>query len=134
MIKKTFKELREIDSVVATLYAKNPTLRDSKFGYAYQRFYKKNYVPTAQQFNEALSGLQVDYALEEPTTKEVLVDKENNRGFKYAKDQLKILIGKEVELTEEWGQKEYDVEPFISPLMPDNISEYEFDVLKGSLL
>ena len=72
---KTFKELQEVDMMVGGLYQKTPTLKESKFGYAYKRFTDKNYMPYVKDFNEELGALRVQHALEDPNTKEVIIDK-----------------------------------------------------------
>jgi hypothetical protein len=133
---KTFKELQEVDLMVAELYRKNPKLKDSKFGYAYKRFSDKNYAPLVRDFNEELAALRVTFALEDPTTKEVLVDRMNVRGFKYGKQQLIDLMVAERKLESDFYDKEVDVKPFTitEENLPEGLEESQFDLLKGIVL
>lgn len=128
---KTFKELQEVDIMVADLYKKNPKLKDSKFGYSYKRFSDKNYAPIVRDFNEELGMLRVKHALEDSTTKEVLIDRMNVRGFKYDKKNLVELMQAERKLEEEFYAKEIEVKPFLSTMIPDDMEEPQVDLLKG---
>lgn len=133
-MKKTFKELQEIDILVGGLYQRNPKLRDSKFGYAYKRFTDKNYVPHVREFNEELSALRVQHALEHPSTKEVMVDLQSPRGYKYSKSELINLMGAEKRLQDEWDKKEFDITPFLSATIPDELEEEHREMLAGIVL
>ncbi len=131
---KTFKELKEVDNLVGTLFAKNPTLRDSKFGYAYKRFVQKNFMPVATEFNEALVAVRVDCAMEDPITKEVLADPANPRGFKYDKTGLKQVMFEESLLVKKWDELEIEVTPYLSPMIPEGLTEEETAILAGLVL
>jgi hypothetical protein len=130
---KTFKELQEGDSIVAEAYRKNPKLKDSKFGYAYKRFSDKNYVPMVRDFNEELAMLRVKFALEDPATKEVLIDRMNVRGFKYDKKGLMELMTAERELEEVFFKKDIKLVPHIVEVVPDDFSDEQVEMLKGSV-
>lgn len=136
-IKKTFKELSEIDGIVGGLYQKNPTLRDTKFGYAYKRFSEKNIAPTVKLYSDVLNDIRIDNALTDETTHALLIDKESTRGFKYSKEGLKSVIKEERNLQEKFDVKEIDVEPFISTFVPadlSNLSNEQKELLTGLLL
>lgn len=130
-IVKTYKELQEIDNIVGAMYRKNPNLRDSKFGYAFKRFSDKNIAPTNKELQEKLQDIAVEHALEDPTTKELLlsVDKE----YKYSREGQNKLNKAQRELAVEFLAKEIEVEPYISPRTPE-MTEWEFEVLKGILV
>lgn len=128
---KTFRELQEVDNMVADLYKKNPKLKDSKFGYSYKRFSDKNYAPVVRDFNEELATLRVKFALEDANTKEVLIDRMNVRGFKYDKKNLIELMSAERKLEEEFYAKEVELKPFISTMIPDEMEESHIELLKG---
>jgi MFS superfamily sulfate permease-like transporter len=85
---KKFKELQEVDGLVAGLYAKDKKLQNSKFGYAYKKFSDKFYFPVVKELQERIQDVRVDNAMEDKNTKEILVDKENVRGYKYTKEGL----------------------------------------------
>lgn len=112
-----FKELKKLDQVVAKLYRLDPNLKQTKFGYAYKRFYEKNYQPTAIEFNDALNTLWIDNALEGEKN-EILIDKDNSRGFKFSKDGLKNVIAQEKKLIEKFDEKEIEIVPFIPSYIP----------------
>jgi len=125
---KTFQELTEVDNIVVKLYRTNPTLKDSKFGYAYKRFYQKNYEPTLKELQEKLTDLAVEHALEDKETKALLKDAKGN--YEYTKDGKIKLMKAERELLEQTNNKEIEIEPHISPMTPE-LTEYEFDALNG---
>ena len=106
---KTFKQLREADQLVGDLYSKVKGLEVTRFGYAWKRFTDKNYIPTLKKFQEEINDARIDNALEDPTTKEVLRDQMNPRGFKYTKEGLKAVIKKENEITNRYDLVEIEV-------------------------
>lgn len=133
MINKTFKQLQEIDNVMGELYQKEPTLQETKFGYAYKRFCEKEYIPLVKEYNASLEDVRIENALENETTKEVLTDRTNMRGYKYSKLGLKNVMKEENRVMEEWNSKEFEVEPFVSAFVPE-LSEYEKEVLTGVII
>jgi len=133
MIKKTFKDLEEIDSIVGSIYHKNPEIKDTKFGYAYKRFSEKNLIPIFKQYNELLSDIRIENALEDEKTKAIL-HKEGGRGFEYSKEGLKAVIKAERELGKEWNDKEFEIEPYI--ISEENLPELndeQKEILEGVL-
>ena|ERR1035437_7192923 len=133
-MKKTFEDLLEIDGVVAQLYTKEPTLKESKFGYAYNRFHAKNYAPTVKEFQEALTYARIDNALEDEKTKALLTDEKNTRGYQFSKEGLKNCIKAENKIIEEFYKKEIEIIPFFSPFIPEGITETQIETLKGCVL
>ncbi len=135
MVKKTFKELRNIDVVVGALFQKNPKVEEGKFGYWWKKFMDKNYIEHLKQFQHQINDVRIDYALEDKTTKEILRDPLNPRGFRYTKDGLKKVIEKENEITEEWDKKEVEVEPYFVPeeSLPE-MSYAQREALEGVLV
>ena len=132
MIKK-FKELQEVDQLIASLYAKDKTLQNSKFGYAYKRFVEKNYVPVIKEMQERLTDVRIDNALEDKNTKEILIDKESNRGYKYSKEGLKKCIEDERKVMKEFEEKEIEIESFISSFVPQ-LDEGQKEILNGLII
>jgi hypothetical protein len=131
---KTFKDLQEIDSLVGSLYKKNPTLEHSKFGYAYKRFSDKNYLPMVKDFQEELGNVRIDNALEDEKTKEILIDRMNVRGYKYSKEGLKKVILEEKAIIEKFDLKGIEIVPFISKVVPEDLTEDQSEMLKGVVL
>lgn len=133
-MKKTFKQLQEIDSVVGELYNKDQALRQTKFGYVYKRFCDKFYIPAIKNFNEEINNVRIDHALEDPITKEVISDQTAPRGFKYSKEGLKGVMAAEKNITIAWETKEIEVEPFISVYIPQDLTPEQTEILTGVLI
>jgi hypothetical protein len=131
---KTFKDLRELDNMVGQLYAVDPKLKDTKFGYAYKRFVEKNYQKPLNDFQEAIMDARIDNALTNETTKELLKDPMDMRGFKYSKEGLKAVIKAENQLVELWNAKEIECTPYISSYKPENLSEEQTEAMTGLLI
>lgn len=136
-MKKTFKDLLEIDGMVGLMYKKNPILKDTKFGYGYKRFYIKNIEKIKEEFTNELTDLRIDNALVDEKTKALLSDPNpNSRGFQYSKEGLKALIKAENELEDKWDLKEVEVEPYFikREFFPENLTDDQFEVFTGVLL
>src|SRR3990167_5815263 len=115
-----FKKLKEIDSVVANLYTKIPTLQEGKFGYGYKRFYEKNLAPTQKEYIQELQDARIDNALVDEKTKALLKDPDpRSRGFQYTKEGLKALVKAERELDQKYDEKEIEIEPYIIKDLPE---------------
>ncbi len=133
-MKKTFKELQEIDFVVGALYKATPTLRETKFGYAYTRFKKKNYDVLVKDFQEELADMRANNALEDPHTKEILIDKENPRGYKYSKEGLIKTMKEERAMETKLEDTAVEVTPFISAYIPEDLTDEQREALEGLLI
>lgn len=137
MMTKTYKELRELDFLVGAMYAKNPLLKDGKFGYAYKRFSEKNFIPTTKEYNQAITDARIDSALTDTSTKALITDQNpNSRGFQYDKAGLKTVMKAENELQEKFFAKEIEVEPYILKTedVPENLTDEEHETLAGLLI
>jgi len=130
---KTFAQLLEIDGIVGELYENNPTLKDTKFGYAYKRFYEKNTEPMTKEFRSALQDARIDFALEDEKTKAIITDDKSPRGFAYSKEGLKGIIKEEAKIVEEFNKKEIEIEPHISTVVPE-MNEYQKELLTGIII
>jgi len=129
-MKKTLKELFKADNIVAILYKIDPTLRESKFGYAWKRFYEKNIAPSIKEIEEKAEDARIDNALEDPKTKELLKD---GNGYKYSKDGMKNLTEKIRALNTTYNEKEIEIESFISSYVPE-MTEEQKEVLTGLVI
>lgn len=118
-MKKTFKELLEIDNIVSQLYAKNPDLKETKFGNAYKRFFEKNISPTMDKFKNELQDARIDLALEDEKTKQIMKEPNSVRGYAYSKQGEKDIVAKEREISLKYETQEIAVESFISPFIPE---------------
>jgi hypothetical protein len=130
---KTFKELQEVDALVGELYVKDKTLQASRFGYAYKRFSDKNYSPLIKELQDEMFMIRINNALENPQTKEVLVDATSKRGFKFSKAGLTQCIKDENVLMEKFNEKEIEIKPYVSTLVPE-LAEEETELLKGLVI
>ncbi len=133
-MKKTYKELQEVDIMVGQLYSDHPELKDSKFGYAYKRFADKNFYAQLKKLNQELLDARIDHALEDPDTKAILKDPTDARGFKYSKEGLKKIIQAEIKISDKWENKEIDIEPYICQDIPEQISDELIGKLEGLLI
>jgi len=110
---KTIKQIKEADQVVGKLYQATPGLSETKFGYAWKRFTDNNYLPTLKKLQEEVNDARIDNAMEDATTKEILRDQTNPRGYKYTKEGLKAVIKKENEINDRYDLVEIEVEPYL---------------------
>jgi hypothetical protein len=133
---KTFKQLLEADSVVAELYLKDKALENSKFGYAWRKFYEKNITPINKEFHERLEDLRIENALEDSITKEIIYgepDKRGNKPYKFSREGLTKLTKQVRELNREYDNKEIEVVKYISSYVP-KLTEEETEILKGLVI
>jgi len=132
-MKKTFQELQEVDQLIGSLYEKDKTLRESKFGYVYKRFSKKNYIPVVEELTEKIQDIRIENSLEDPQTKQILQDPSNPRGFKFSKEGLKRCIELERQLSKEFDKREIEIIPYISSYMPE-LTDDQKEMLTGLIL
>ena len=77
--------------MVSQIKKEFPELERTKFGYAYSKFYKKNVKPSVDRIKDALLDIRVENAMIDTKTKELIIDKSNDRGFKFDKEGTKIV-------------------------------------------
>lgn len=134
MEKRTFKDLSELDQLVGMAYQRDDKLKNTKFGYAYKKFTEKNYIPLVKEFQEEIQNVRIDHALEDPTTKEILSDKNNFRGYRYSKAGLKQVMVEERKIVDKWNEKEVEIIPYICASIPEELEPEEIEKLKGLVL
>ena len=132
-MKKTFKELTEIDVAVASLYKKNPELRESKFGLNYSRFYTLNYEPAINELKNQLKVVAIEHALEDEKTKAIVRDPQSPRGYAYSKQGEKDVNKGENDLIKKFNEELIEVKPCISKSVPD-MDESTKELLTGILI
>ena len=131
-MKKTFKELLEINQIYAELL-KEEDFKGTKLEYAFKRFNEKNLKNIFTDYNDALQDNRIENALTDPTTGAILYDK-SGQNFQYSKEGLKNVLKKNKKTTEEWDNKEFEITPFICK---DNVIEFneeETALLTGVIL
>jgi hypothetical protein len=111
-MKITFKKLLEVDTIVASIYKKNPELKEGKFGYGYKRFYEKSYAPNLKKYQDELADIEIDNALEDEKTKAILYNNDKTN-YLYSKEGLKKVRQQKDELFEKWNKEEVEIEPYI---------------------
>ena len=116
------------------MYRANPTLTNTKFGYAYKKFVEKNITPTIKEINEKMEDERLDKAMVDEKTKEILYNDSTNRSYKYDKQGLKGLLEFSRKLTKEYEEKDIEVIPYISKEVPDELDQNKIDLLIGILL
>ena len=121
-MKKTFKDLSEVDNIMSGIYEAHPEAGNTKFWYAYKRFGEKTFSPIYRDFLENLTDIRISHALADKITDAIIYSKSNHRGFEYSKDGLKAVIAAEKKLTEEWDKKEFDIVPFV--IKPEDVPKY----------
>ncbi len=133
-MKKTFEELTEVDQIIGQLYAKKPDLKNTKFGYAYDKFYKLNIKPVADRMRDEILDVRVENAMEDKTTKQILADKTSFRGFLYTKAGLRDVIKAEREIEERYSNEEVEVQPYFSSYIPEELEDYQKELLLGLII
>ena len=134
-MQKTYKELQEIDEVVAAIYQRNPEVRKGKFGYAYNRFYSKNIKPIIEEISEKLTDIRVENAMVDEKTKELVYDNTNGQKlYKYTKEGMIKMLSEQRKINKEYDKKKVEIIPFITKDIPEDIMEEEKEALKGCLI
>lgn len=132
-MRKTFKELQEVDVLVGELYKKLPGLKNSKFGYAYGRFYDKNIAPLVKEFQDEAAYIQIDNALEGPDKALLLEEKDPTR-YKYSKEGRKKSLKEQSLLLATFEAKEVEIIPYISSTVPDGLLDEQKELLTGLVI
>ena len=134
-MKKTFKELMEIDQMVGELYSKFTTLKYTEFGYAYKRFADNFYLPLIDQYREKIQATRIFHAMEDKKTKEILKDPTDIlRGFRYTKEGLLAVIAEEKDILSEFNNKEVEIESCVSSFVPEGLTDKQRELLTGIVL
>jgi len=134
-LKKTYLELLEIDAIIAKLFKKNPKLKDGKFGYGYERFFKLNLEKIMNEMEEKRQDIRTENALTDKSTGELLYTDLNNqqRNYRYDKaGMMKMNLEMRV-LNKEYENKSYEVIPYFISEMPEILDE-ERELLVGCLI
>ena len=129
-----FKQLKQIDAIYGKLLA-DEKYKQTKIVYALKRFSEKNLVKMFGDYNKELEDIRIDNALTDKDTQAILYE-EKGGSYKYSKEGLKAVLKKIREVSEEWNEKEFEVEPFICKEIPKGLilEEDELEVLEGVIL
>ena len=99
----------------------------SKFEYALRKVLKKS-DRIAEDYNDTLSDIQIDNALDDPTTKELLKDSQGQ--FKYSKEGAKARNKAARELLD----KPCEIEPHIAESVPDDVEDDQREEFRGFII
>jgi hypothetical protein len=134
-MKKTFKEILEINNVIQVLIKANKDISKTKFGYAIDKFIKSSISEPMESFNEALTKIRVENALVDEKTKAILTDlNPHSRGFQFSREGLMACMEGESALVKEWSSKEFEVTPFICTSDLPAITEQQKEILLGVII
>jgi hypothetical protein len=137
-LKMTFKQMKNFNHIWNEMVRFQPSLAETKLGYAFKRFFTKNIEPIFEEYNGHIAMVRIENALEHKDTKAVLTKDDvrtGGRGFEYSKDGLKAVIKAEIDLAKEWDPKEYEVEPYISKDVPKKVlSEEQVEAFTGFII
>lgn len=131
---KTFKQLTDIDNLIADLYEKKPSLKRTKFGYAYKRFAEKFFYPMDKEYQDELNHARINLALEDEKTKEILLDPSSPRRFKYTKEGLISVLKEENNIWLQWKDKEINIEAYNTAFIPEELTDGDMDLLKDIII
>jgi hypothetical protein len=115
-MQKKMKDLFEADQIVGGIIAKNKdqNLEQSKFLYAWKKFYRLNIQSIIKEFQEKIADIRIKYASEDKD--HILqVDNTNPRGYKYSKENLIKCIEEERNTEKELEEKMIEVQPYYCP-------------------
>lgn len=138
-MKITFAKILEISGLLLDLEQRIEGLNLTKFGYASKRLREKSISPVFGEYNFELESIRIDNALVDPATKAILtvpfdVKNPGGRLYKYDKEGLKRLMKAERDLRDEFDVKEFEITPFISSYIPNEITPDEYEMLEGIVL
>lgn len=132
-MKKTFKELKKLNGTYIDLVKEHPSINNTKFGYAWNKFFNKNLEPIFKEYNSILIGLSAENGLTDKETGEILMTN-MGRGFKFSKEGFKKLIEAENKLEEEWNSKEYEIEPYFTSDIPKDLNFIQLEEFEGFII
>lgn len=151
MSTKTFKEIRDFNIAVNNFMRREPTNSQTKIGYALKRVSEKSVTKAVKEYQNAyqeayytnVETVQVDNALVDEKTKAILSAPEGSpRPYMYDKDGLKVVMDAERKfnnetgpaLLEEFDKKEFDIEPYYTTDIPEDLTEEEKEAFKGFVI
>ena len=126
-IEITFEKMLEVSNEFRNFLNAD---KETKFTYAINKFYKLNTNKVFDEYNEELAEIRVDNALVEETTKAIIYDKTNHRGFSYDKAGMKAVMSAEKALKKKWETKVFTVTPYICSDVP-KLTQLQEELFKG---
>lgn len=136
-IKRTFKELRELDNIIGMMFGADKNLPNTKFGYGYKRFYTKNLADPFTEYQNEIQDVWADHAMIDDKTKVIVRDegKKDRSGFGYDREGDKNVRKAEKKLYDKWAVKEIEVDPyFIDPKDLPELNEFQKEAFKGLIM
>jgi len=126
-IKITFEKMLEISNEFRKFLVSD---KETKFTYGINKFYNLNMKKVFDEYNEELAEIRINKALIDETTKAIIYDETNPRGFSYDKVGLLAVIKEEKALVNKWNIKEFTVTPYICSDVP-KLTQLQEELFKG---
>jgi len=150
MIKKTFKEVRELNVAISQYFKRISTAEQTKLGYALKRISDTEIKKVLGEYREAYDKLAFEN-LEKPAIELALVDKVtgavlmapkgSERVYQYNKENLVKVMEVEKnfqkianDLIDDFDKKEFDIEPYLVKEIPEDLLPKEVEAFKGFVL
>lgn len=117
-MKKNFEQMVTF-RLYAGAYLKNLNGEKTKLSYAIEKVDKKlqNYF---DEYNEAVNDVRIDNAATDDNGV-LLTDEKGN--FRFTKEGLKAKNKADKRLSEEWGEKKFNVDAYFTTEIPEDLSE-----------
>jgi hypothetical protein len=133
-MQKKIEELLSADQIVGGLIQSQKTTENSKFIYAWKKFYRLNMKDPISEYQDKVQDIRIKYAQEDKGGS-VVNDPTNPRGYKYSKESLQSVIKEEKDATKELNEREIEVKPYICPVesLPE-LTDEEKEQLKGLII
>jgi hypothetical protein len=133
-MQKKIEELLSADQIVGGLIQSQKTTENSKFIYAWKKFYRLNMKDPISEYQDKVQDIRIKYAQEDKDGS-VVNDPTNPRGYKYSKESLQSVIKEEKDATKELNEREIEVKPYICPVesLPE-LTDEEKEQLKGLII
>jgi hypothetical protein len=128
-MKKSFDDILKFSNA-GSFYVRSLNGKKTKLSYAIEKVSKQTdgYI---SEYRDAVQDIGIEYAAVDSDG--VLLVQEDG-SFKFTKEGLKNKVRDERDLLKEWKDKEFDVEPFYSTELPEDISDAMLDVLTGFVI
>lgn len=146
----TFDKIIKFNSAADNFFKRKPTNIQTKLGYAINKIVESDIKSIIVEYQKQRGKLwyehvgkkEIDLALTDKATGAVLsAPKGSDRAYMYDKNGLKALIEAEKEFDEvaekffeEYKLKEFNVEPHIASVLPDDLSDMDKEAFAGFVI
>lgn len=127
----SYKQINKIDSILASLFTKNPEMRQSKLGALYDAFIDQYIVEIQKEYSKKLSRIHITHASTDEKTRN-LMRSDTGRGFEYTPEKLIQVLDEEDALNTEFELKQIEVDKMV--IDADEVSDltsYERSIISN---